>query len=382
MANRVLVLRHLAGMRPTPIQPADPADVATMKNLLNVNDHFLDAGPAGTVLRFMAPLLVSQPDRQVTLTGSARMLERPIGPLVEALRQIGAEVNYAGKSGFPPLHIVGRTLSGGKVTIQADVSSQFISALLMLGPTLPRGLKIELKGTRVSKPYTDMTIGLMRAFGAQVQETPDGYAVEPTGYLPTEVGIEPDWSAASFAYALVALRPRSELILPGLQSHSLQGDAVLPTFFKALGVETEFMTHGAKISNSGTIQAGVHFDLSPYPDLAQAIMAACAALGLRCTLSGIGNLRLKETDRIHAMQTELAKAGVEVIEKLSGTITVSGKARCGCQSFDTYHDHRMAMSLAPLALVCTEVKIENPMVVNKSFPGFWEQLLQLGFQIA
>lgn len=394
LSNRVLIIRELCETRFPIDHLSGSADTRLLEEALDAVErgaNLLDAGAGGTTFRFLAALLAFRPGEQ-TLTGSERMLERPIGPLVEALRQLGARIDYLGKPGFPPLRIGEPELAagGGKASISSSVSSQFVSALLLVGPSLPEGLHLELEGPVVSRPYIDMTLGMMRRFGAQVEASDHAIRVLPGAYAPQPFEVEADWSAASYFYAFAALSESGDLLLEGLQEDSLQGDAVLAQNMRQLGVETSFEAGGARLHRSGKpTPPFVEWDFLPNPDLAQTIAVLCAAKGIHGLFSGLETLRIKETDRIAAMQQEFQKVGVWLTElpaRLSPRtgktyFQQEGQARWdGTPNFSTYDDHRMAMALSALGLLCP-IRIEAPGVVEKSYPRFWEDLKSLGFVI-
>jgi 3-phosphoshikimate 1-carboxyvinyltransferase len=361
-------------------------DTVTLQRLLaqrNATDTF-DAGDAGTVFRFMAAYLATRAGTQV-LTGSKRMLERPIGPLVTALRTLGADIEYLGQEGYPPLRIGAPTQLGVQehvLPIHAGVSSQFLSALLMIGPYLPNGLVLVPEGNMVSKTYLDMTIGLMAEFGAKCTYEGDRIVVQPGLYAPRPFRVEADWSAASYWYSLVALSDGATMRLDGLFEHSTQGDSVLPKMMRAFGVESRFDENGVVISKTGPSRQMFEWDFIGCPDIAQTLAVTCAGRGMQGLFTGLETLSIKETDRIAAIKQELAKVGASFV-KLPARFNknfpdkiyymVDGQAQWDAAappSFATYGDHRMAMAFAPLAML-GPVTIENPEVVGKSYPGFW-----------
>jgi len=387
-SNRALIIQALAGGGQLD-NLSDANDTQLMQRLLAAEDAAeLNAEDAGTVMRFLTAYLAMS-GRQTILTGTARMQERPIGVLVEALRQLGARIDYLGQEGYPPLRLRGRTpqpadTDDQPVTLQVrgDISSQYISALLMIGPLLPHGLRLRLTGKVGSRPYLHMTLALMRHFGAQARDLGVIFDVRPQPYHPADCTIEADWSAASYAYALVALAPAgSTLWLPGLRRHSWQGDQAIVGIMEQLGVQTEFREAGVQLTQ-GPVAAALKQDFTDCPDLAQTVAVVAAALQLPAELTGLESLRIKETDRIVALQTELAKFGGMLTDAGEGYFVVSASAfEVNGQTVVTYHDHRMAMAFAPLALR-GPLTIESPVVVRKSFPQFWQQLSQRGFQLA
>ena len=362
-------------------------------NSKSSNRKSIDVGAAGTAMRFSAAIL-SMLRGTYVLTGSARMKERPIGVLVDALRSLGAKIDYLEKEGFPPMQITGmgeKILHSSLLTLPGSVSSQYVSALLMIGPLLPQGLTLTLTGEVVSRPYIDMTLGVMRHTGAEADWTDDHtIEVKPVPYNPLQgMAIENDWSAASYWYEVLALngQPGSEIRLRNLWQGSMQGDSAVQEIFKHLGVETEHLLddHDTVVLRAtGKVCERLDWDFVTTPDLAQTVVVTCCMLGVPFRFTGLQSLKIKETDRIVALQTELRKLGFEVggDEKSmwwDGSLSSPlGGIRGG---LDTYKDHRMAMSFAPCALKLGEIAINDPMVVTKSYPSYWEQLAKLGFRI-
>jgi 3-phosphoshikimate 1-carboxyvinyltransferase len=357
----------------------------------------IDIGAAGTAMRFLTAYLSVTPGEHV-ITGTERMCHRPIGILVDALRQLGASITYEGEEGFPPLRIVGKdNLEGGRLTVPGDVSSQYISALLMIAPTLKKGLCLTLTGQIASRPYLDMTITMMRDFGAQVEWHDDNVIdVQPGPYQSRAYTIENDWSAASYWYEMVALSrdEDAEVELVGLHHDSIQGDSKVRHLFDELGVETQYFvepdgTEITRLRKGGTLTSYFTYDFTHQPDLAQTFAATCSMLGVPFRLYGLQSLRIKETDRIAALMKELGKmVDIEVegdeLKTPSGE-TRNEKMKNGCSpllTFDTYEDHRMAMALAPVCLrTGGPIQINNPQVVSKSYPAFWDDLRKTGFGI-
>lgn len=394
ISNRALIVLALAGADPGEwLQRLSTSkDTATLQRLLRQRDtDVFDAGDAGTTFRFMTARLCLQPGTQV-LTGSPRMLERPIGALVTALRSLGADIEYLGQEGYPPLRIgppqqLGK--SGNQVRIHGGTSSQFLSALLMIGPCLPDGLELIPEGELVSRPYLEMTMQLMQYFGASVAWQGEHIVVAPGTYTPREFIVEADWSAASYWYALAALAESPDLRLNGLFADSWQGDAVLSKMMESFGIQTVFEETGIRIQATGAAPKPVfEWNFLECPDIAQTLAVVCAGLGVQGLFSGLETLSIKETDRIAAIRNELAKVGVS-FSKLPARFNknspdqtfylVDGKAQWQePPRFDTYGDHRMAMAFAPLALLAPVV-IEDPDVVRKSYGTFWEHLRQVGF---
>ncbi len=395
ISNRALIVLALANADPAPYLShlAGARDTHTLQRLLTQKASTYDAGDAGTTFRFLTAYLATRPGTQI-LTGSARMQERPVGALVHALRSLGADIQFLEKDGFPPLQIgepKNLGLASREVRIQADTSSQFLSALLMIGPYLPQGLVLIPEGPLVSRPYLEMTLGLMRYFGAQVEWQNDQIHVAPGAYQPRPLIVEADWSAASYWYSLAALADQVDLRLDGLFADSWQGDSVLAKMMEAFGVQTTFEKDGLHLTKSGIGQKPIfERDFLDCPDLAQTLAVVCAGVGRQGVFTGLETLAIKETDRIAALRTELAKVGVS-LSKLPARFSkkqpdrvfylLDGQAHWATTPrFHTYDDHRMAMAFAPLGLL-QPVEIEHPEVVAKSYPLFWEHLAEVGFVV-
>ena len=392
IANRALIIRALTpgGFPIHRLAAAD--DTVRLENLLDSTDDVLDAGPAGTTFRFLTGYLSRRPGYQV-LTGSPRMKERPIGILVDALRTLGADIEYTENEGYPPLRIGQSDLSTThELTIAAGTSSQYISSLLMLAPTLPRGLRLTLDGDIVSLPYIEMTLSLMAYFGVHHSWEGQTIVVEPQAYVPRDFTVEADWSAASYYYSLAALAPEADLQVDGLFAESVQGDSVVAELYERFGVTSTFNATGVRITKAAGAPVPPLFeqDFVRCPDIAQTLMATCAGLGVQALYTGLQTLFIKETDRVAAMKAELGKLGIALYKipaKMSGKSGIQyfgqeGRAdyAAGTPTFATYHDHRMAMALAPLALQHA-VRIAEPEVVGKSYPDFYGDLGGLGFVV-
>lgn len=389
IANRALLIRALTpgGFAIHGMAAAD--DTVRLQQLLVSDEDVLDCGPAGTTYRFLTGYLCRRRGTQL-LTGSQRMKERPIGILVEALRTLGANIEYAEKEGYPPLRIGYSALDrSDRVSIAADTSSQYISSLLMLAPTLPTGLKLTLEGEIVSLPYIKMTLALMQHFGVHHHWEGQTIVVNPQYYQARDFTVEADWSAASYYYSLAALAESADLRIDGLFSDSLQGDAVVQKLYEDFGVTTTFTENGVHLRKAAGTPAPALFEHNfvECPDVAQTLMGTCAGLGVQGLYSGLQTLFIKETDRVKAMKAELGKLGVSLY-KIPPRMTEKtgvryfaqeGKAdfSAGTPRFATYHDHRMAMALAPLALL-HPVTLEDPAVVNKSYPDFYRDLAAIG----
>ncbi|MFC6224801.1 3-phosphoshikimate 1-carboxyvinyltransferase [Hymenobacter artigasi] len=388
-ANRALILQALAGGG-TLGNLSDANDTQLMLRLLAAapGTTELSAEDAGTVMRFLTAYLTVTNWRG-RLTGTARMQERPIAVLVDALRQAGASINYLNNDGYPPLEIAGfaaapETTEPTELSVRGDISSQYISALLMVGPRLPGGLRLTLTGHIGSRPYINMTVALMQRFGADYSATGDVLTVRPGQYRPTDYTIESDWSAASYWYSFVALAPAgSEITLPGLRRESLQGDQAIVGMMTQFGVETTFLPDGVHLRQMPlAAQTGIQtLDFTDCPDLAQTVAVVAAALNRPVDMTGLESLRIKETDRIAALQTELAKFGGDLRDLGEGRFRAESREfGVSGQLVATYHDHRMAMAFAPLALRGA-LRMEAPTVVRKSYPQFWKELSKSGFVV-
>lgn len=343
----------------------------------------VDIHHAGTAMRFLTAFFAIQDGKEVILTGSERMKERPIKILVEALQSLGSQIEYIENEGFPPLKITGKKLTGLKITLQANVSSQYISALLLIASKLENGLELTLEGPITSIPYIKMTLSLLEEVGIKTTFKGNVITVRPTKQklMPKTLVVESDWSSASYFYSIVALSDLgTEITLSSYRENSLQGDSVLVDIYKHFGVYTVFNENSMTLKKETSIPKPVVLNLQNAPDIAQTIVVTCLALGIACNLTGLHTLKIKETDRLVALKTEIEKLGgiVEITnESLYLSETPSLKKRV---SIATYNDHRMAMAFAPLALR-VPIIIEDAMVVSKSYPSFWNDLMSIGFEI-
>ena len=389
ISNRALIIHALSGGQ-LPQNLSDCDDTRAVVNALRDMPETIDVGAAGTAMRFMTAYLAVTEGEHV-ITGSERMRHRPVGVLVDALRMLGATINYVAEEGYPPLHISGHPLLGGKLEIPGNVSSQFISALLLIGPVMHLGLSLHLTGEIVSRPYVDLTIHVMHGFGAEVDWTsPDTIEVQPRPYSNAPYLIENDWSASSYWYELASLYSISEanVSMRGLEDSSRQGDSVVKYIFSLLGVKTAFdEPHSGKPT---TVRLTRHldsvsqlsYDFLNCPDLAQTVVATCCGLGVTFHFTGLASLRIKETDRIVALQRELRKLGF-IIQIINNEELLWDGSVCepSMEPIDTYEDHRMAMAIAPLAVKFPGLRIHNPEVVTKSYPDFWKDLRKASFTI-
>ena len=379
-SNRVLIIDALTEGKNRISNLAEARDTQTMIRLLGDDPMIYDVLDAGTTMRFLTAY-AAVTNRQKTLTGTPRMCERPIGLLVDALKTIGADITYKENEGYPPLEIkgFGKQISN-KVTIKGDVSSQYISALLMVAPVLPEGLILELTGKIGSRTYIEMTLQLMKQFG--IVSTWEGHTitVAPQQYTPTAYRVESDWSGASYWFSLLACADEGEILLKGLKSESLQGDAKIVEIMDGLGVQSEFNHEGVLLTKK-EVRGLPHFDFTHCPDLAQTVAVTCAVNGQKSIFTGLESLRIKETDRILALQNELAKFNAQLVEGDNETFTLIPSTGIPAEVFiHTYDDHRMAMAFMPLATK-TKVTFEDDEVVNKSYPSFWKHTALAGFNV-
>lgn len=391
ISNRALIIHALTGGNVMPENLSDCDDTKVIIRALSHRPEVIDIKAAGTAMRFMTAYL-SVTEGEHTITGTERMKHRPIGVLVDALRYLGAEIEYAGENGFPPLRIRGRQLEGGRLEIPGNVSSQYISALLMIAPVLSKGLEMKLTGGIVSRPYIDLTLHLMHQFGVSAEWTDiDSITVKPQPYRQRPYTIENDWTAASYWYEVLALTDElgSKVVLPGMLDGSRQGDSAVRYIFSLLGIKTVFADREADRLTDATLTRHscmlnrMDYDFTNQPDLAQTLIATCPVLGIPFHFTGLGSLRIKETDRIEAMKTEMEKLGY-ILHADNGTELSWEGDRCEPAAqpvIDTYEDHRMAMSFAPLAIRLGRIGINHPEVVSKSYPHYWNDLRKAGFHI-
>ena len=391
ISNRALIINALAGGGVAPDNLSDCDDTEVIVSALRSLPDVIDIKAAGTAMRFMTAYLAVTPGSRV-LTGTERMKQRPIKALVDALRYIGADIEYAGAEGYPPLRVNGRRLEGGRLEISGGISSQYISALLMVAPTLERGLELRLTGEIISRPYIDLTLCMMRYFGADAEWTGvDVITVRPKAYEPKRFFIENDWSAASYWYEMLMLcrGGESEVRLTGLTDGSRQGDSAVKYLFSMLGVRTMFKTRERGVPTTVTLKRvetmppRLDYDFTNQPDMVQTFVVTCALAGVPFRFTGLSSLKIKETDRVEALKTEMRKLGYVVRETAASELSWDGE-RCECASdivINTYEDHRMAMAFAPAATVFPGLKIDNPQVVSKSYPRFWDDLRSAGFMI-
>lgn len=387
LSNRVLILNGLSKSRLPVENLSESDDTNVLKEALEFitrhREGVIDVGAAGSSFRFLTAFL-SQTPGSWTLTGSERMKQRPIGELVQALNDLGADIAYLGRENYPPLRINGRRLKGGAATVDASISSQFVSALLMIAPTMEEGLSIHLAGGMVSEPYVRMTLALMQRFGVEYAWDEHAITVPAQDFRPVSVRIESDWSAASYWYEIAALSPGEvDISLKGLCKDSLQGDAKTAQLFKPLGIKTTFTEEGIILQKSETtLPERMDCDFANEPDLTQTFAVTCCLLNIPFRFTGLQSLRIKETDRIEALKREMEKLGYS-LDAADDSLSWDG-SRCESQPdpvISTYDDHRMAMAFAPAAWRINELIIDNPFVVSKSYPYFWEDFKRSGLTV-
>ena len=378
-----LIINALGNGTHHPENLSDCDDTRVMIRALNDDKETIDIMAAGTAMRFLTAYLSVTPGARI-ITGTERMQQRPIQVLVNALRELGADIEYVANDGFPPLRITGRELRKDTISLPGNVSSQYISALLMIAPVLTNGLTIRLTGDIISRPYINLTLQLMNDFGVRAEWTDDHrLKVEPQAYHSTPFYVESDWSAASYWYQIVALSKEAEVTLPGLFKDSYQGDSQVAGIFRSLGVETIYKDKTVILKKNGKSVERLDYDFINQPDLAQTFVVTCALLNIPFRFSGLQSLKIKETDRMAALITEMRKLGY-ILHETDGSVLSWEGERCTTEehpAIDTYEDHRMAMAFAPTCLALPEILINNPQVVSKSYPRYWEDLRQAGFII-
>lgn len=381
--NRLMVIKALAGRTPIPDDfPNDSDDIKSMAEGLSISNGVFNVGAAGTVMRFLTAFYASIPGYEIVLDGSDRMRRRPISPLVDALKSMGADIEYIDKEGFPPIKIKGKALHGGEITVKADISSQFITALMLVGPYMGNGLKITLDGIPVSMSYIRLTADLMKKCGIDIEVGNDWVTIEKGEYLTDCPRSEPDWSAASYWAEIVALSA-GFVTLKSLNLNSRQPDCAIRKYFGQLGVdiiESED-TDGVEMSANPEVHSRFNADLTENPDIAQTLAVTCALIGIPFVLTGLSTLKIKETDRLEALKNELLKIGCLVEIEGDDTLIWDGRRYpiLNRPEFDTYNDHRMAMAFAPSALYIPGIVVKDVEVVNKSYPNFWDDLKTAGF---
>ena len=382
-SNRLLVLQALyPEIKIENLSNSD--DSQLMQKALQSVDGLVDIGHAGTTMRFLTAYFSAQNGKELTLTGSNRMQERPIKVLVDALLKLGAEITYLNDHGYPPLRIKGKEISASKVSVPASVSSQYISALLLIAPSLKNGLELSLEGEMTSVPYINMTLALLNDVGIDSYFEENMIKVFPINGLTDQkiITVESDWSSASYFYSLIALSELgTQITLSFYKPNSLQGDSILAEIYKAFGVDTKFKNNSVILGKKSKHKyTSFQFELNDAPDLAQTIVVTCLGLSVACQLNGLQTLKIKETDRLEALKKEIEKLGAKITVTEDSLTLESSSSLISNVDIDTYHDHRMAMAFAPLALK-TSLQINDANVVSKSYPDFWADLRQIGFTL-
>ncbi len=385
IANRALII-HALSYSPYSIENlSDSDDVRVMSQVFNSNTNHFDIGHAGTAMRFLTAFL-SQIVGEWTITGSDRMKQRPIGILVDALNKLGARIEYLENDGFPPLKIFGSHLKGCVLELDGSVSSQYISALLMIAPTIEDGLTLRLKNKITSRPYIEMTLKLMEQFGVQHVWKGNEIRITEQKYKARPFSVEADWSGASYWYQMAVLADEVDVELVGLTTESLQGDAMISQWFEQLGVQTSRIENGSRLTKTGQpLPKFLQLNFIENPDVAQTFAVLCVMKQIPFHFTGLETLKIKETNRIAALQDELAKFGAQITEPAHGELKWDGTfplEKQAVPAIETYHDHRMALAFAPACQIYGPVEILDPMVITKSYPGYWEDLKKVGFDIS
>ena len=380
--NRLLILKELfKKISLSNISNSDDSNV--MRKALNSDESIIDIGHAGTAMRFLTSFYAISDGREIVLTGSERMRERPIKILVDALNELGANIKYTGNKGYPPLKIKGKNISGGEIILPSNISSQYLTSLLLIGPRLKNGLKIKLSGQITSYPYVKLTLEFLKRIGVDLEVKPDSIFVKNIIDIKEKnIKIESDWSSASYFFSAVALSKFSDLKLSFFSTNSMQGDSELVKLYKKLGVVSKIKNGNLLLSKNSKFQKPnfINLNLNDTPDLAQTIAVTCLGLKINCELNGLQTLKIKETDRLLALKNEISKFGASVKITNDSLHLIAKKNLKHDVEIDTYNDHRMAMAFAPLALK-NNLKIKNEQVVTKSYPAFWKDLQSIGFQV-
>ena len=385
ISNRVLIINALA-YSPFPIENlSDSDDTVAMEKVLNSNTDHFDIGHAGTAMRFLTAFL-SKIVGKWELTGSERMQQRPIKILVDALNQLGAKIEYINKEGFPPLRIWGSNLKGGELELDGSVSSQYISALLMIAPTIEGGLTLTLTNKITSASYIDLTLKLMAKFGIKFTWEGNKITIAEQPYMAIPFTVEADWSGASYWYLLAVLSNEANILLEGLQLNSLQGDCVQARWFENFGIQSKQESNRVRLTKTKADLPSKYIqNFIENPDIAQTFAVVCVCKKTPFHFSGLETLKIKETNRINALMVELGKLGANLFEPNPGELAWNGELDeskfNSVVSIDTYHDHRMALAFAPVALVNDKILINDPMVVTKSYPGYWDDLKKVGIKV-
>lgn len=379
ISNRLLIINALSNGAVVIDNLSNAKDSQVLKKRLLSEDEIMDVGDAGTAMRFLTAYKAVMSNNTI-MKGSERMHQRPIAPLVDALKELGADIEYLEKEGYPPLKLQGFDQTTKEVTIPGHISSQFITALLLIAPVLPLGIKLNISGKLMSRPYALMTISLLEKCGVEVHQKEQVIEVAPQQFQPTKISVESDWSSASYWFALVALNPGSDIFLPALLEESLQGDSEIVNIAKGWGIHSEFTPTGLQISHGSNVVSEQVIDFSNVPDLAQTVAVVHALKGIRGKYTGLESLRIKETDRIHALQQELSKIGARLAEEGEYFVLYPSEELPKQVEINTYQDHRMAMAFSALSSRMN-VTIENRDVTQKSYPHFWDDLSSVAMEL-
>lgn len=382
ISNRALILNALSNSPHTIENLSNSDDTKVMIEAFNSNQNSFDIGAAGTSMRFLTAYFAKTPGER-TITGSKRMQERPINILVEALNTLGGNIEYLKNQGFPPLKIRGKALEGGDIFLSGGISSQFISALLMIAPFMKKGLKLHLEGDIISTPYIKMTLKMMEEYGVKSEWEGNVIQIYPNEYKPVHFKVESDWSAASYWYSIAALADDATIELKGLKKDSVQGDSKVAELFIDLGVKTEYKDDGVILSKNGVSAKKIFHNFVNEPDLAQTFVVACCFMNIPFLFTGLQSLKIKETDRIEALKAEMKKLGYIIRDSDNSILEWDGERTEPDANpvISTYEDHRMAMAFAPASIKIGNISIDEPMVVTKSYPDFWNDLAKAGFSI-
>ena len=386
ISNRVLIINSLSYSPYSIENLSDSDDTKVMEKVLNSGTNHFDVGHAGTAMRFLTAFL-SKIVGEWTITGSERMKQRPIGILVDALRNLGASIEYLENDGYPPLRIFGSALNGKTIELDGSVSSQYISALLMIAPTVRGGLKIKLLNHITSRPYIDLTLKLMKKFGVRYSWKGNEISIDEQVYRPVQFSVEADWSGGSYWYAMAALAANCDLLLKGLRINSLQGDSIQAEWFeKYFGVKSKQVGTDLKLTKVPVLPVKrLELDFIENPDIAQTFAVLCVCRRIPFLFSGLSTLKIKETDRIKALQNELLKLGASLTEPQEGKLSWNGNLEFDIPVktpvINTYHDHRMALAFSTVTLTYPDIIIDDPQVITKSYPKYWDDLRKTGFNI-
>ena len=385
ISNRALILNALSINASTLENLSDCDDTNVMIDAFksgSAGNNLIDVKAAGTSMRFLTALLAITPGEWI-ITGTERMQERPINILVEALTSLGARIAYLGNIGYPPLKIKGTALDGGEIYLSGDVSSQFISALLMIAPMMSKGLTIHLEGNIISIPYIKLTLGMMAQFGVKTHWDDKVIKIHPEEYKPAHYVVESDWSAASYWYEMAALADDAHIELKGLFKNSMQGDSKVAELFADLGISTEYTKESVVLKKTNKVTKKMFHNFVNEPDLAQTFVVTCCMMNIPFMFTGLQSLKIKETDRIEALKAEMKKLGYLIYDSRNSILEWNGE-KCEPEAdavIKTYEDHRMAMAFAPVAIKLRHINIAHPNVVTKSYPRYWDNLKAVGFTI-